>query len=148
VTFTRHFVLDEESVGSGISAVIHMTADTRYKLFVNGERVSVGPTRSCPQIWYYDTIDIQPWLKRGDNEIRVVVLRFFAAASTALPFARTAYPGLSLAGSVMKGQHELVDVSTDDRWKGKIQRGTRFPKGLEDDPFLHVSARPRIATQV
>jgi hypothetical protein len=60
-----------------------------YKLYVNGKHIAVGPTRSSPLIWYYDTLDIAPYLEKGQNEIRFVVVRYFATLRSAIPFVRT-----------------------------------------------------------
>ncbi|CAK7245891.1 MAG: hypothetical protein STHCBS139747_007496 [Sporothrix thermara] len=82
------------------SAVLHFSADTRYKLFVNGARVAIGPARSSPWIWYYDTLDIGPYLRPGENEVVFVVLRYFATVRGAMPFARTPFPGLTVVGKI------------------------------------------------
>ncbi|CAK7222175.1 hypothetical protein SBRCBS47491_004780 [Sporothrix bragantina] len=82
------------------SAVLHFSADTRYKLFVNGKRVAVGPARSSPWIWYYDTLDIGPYLQPGDNEVVFLVVRYFVTVRGAMPFARTPFPGLTAVGQI------------------------------------------------
>ncbi|KAJ6086118.1 hypothetical protein N7486_010399 [Penicillium sp. IBT 16267x] len=48
---------------------VHVSADSRYRLFVNGQRVSFGPCKSYPERWYYETIDILPYLTEGENVI-------------------------------------------------------------------------------
>jgi len=55
------------------SFIIHITADNRYSLFVNGESVCSGPARGDLSQWYYETIDIKPFLKYGTNLIAVIV---------------------------------------------------------------------------
>ena len=35
-------------------AFIKISADTRYKLYINGQLVEIGPSRGDCQIWYYD----------------------------------------------------------------------------------------------
>lgn len=52
-----------------------MTADTRYKLFVNGRRAMIGPSRGSERIWYFDTLDISSFLEQS-NEIIVQVVRY------------------------------------------------------------------------
>src|SRR5580658_2017741 len=42
--------------------VIHVSGDNRYELFVNGERVLVGPARGDLNYWRYETLDIAPHL--------------------------------------------------------------------------------------
>src|SRR6056297_1351543 len=53
--------------------VIHVSADNRYKLFVNGEWIGNGPARSDPDHWYYETYDIASQLKEGKNILAATV---------------------------------------------------------------------------
>lgn len=53
--------------------VVSISADNRYRLFVNGERVAFGPQAGEPMHWYFDTIDLGPWLKAGRNVIAAQV---------------------------------------------------------------------------
>jgi hypothetical protein len=53
--------------------LVHVTADNRYKLFVNGQLVSIGPARSDIQHWNYATLDLAPYLKQGKNHIAAKV---------------------------------------------------------------------------
>src|SRR6185503_7143006 len=45
------------------SFIIHVSADNRYKLFVNGRLVSLGPTRGDIYHWNYETVDLASNLK-------------------------------------------------------------------------------------
>ena len=57
-------------------AVLHVTADSRYQLFVNGQFVGRGPAR-CLQEWQqYDTYDLRPFLRPGNNCIAAIVHQF------------------------------------------------------------------------
>lgn len=151
VRFSRSFHLpaaDHASSGSGSdsvpSALLHFSADTRYKLLINGKRVAVGPARSSPWIWYYDTLDIGPYLQPGDNEIVFLVLRYFVTLRGAMPFARTPFPGLTVVGSVhSQSQPDPIDLGTlSPGWLARVDDSIRFPTGLIDDGFLHVSDPP------
>lgn len=53
--------------------LVHVTADNRYKLYVNGQLVSLGPARSDIQHWNYTTLDLAPYLKQGKNSIAAKV---------------------------------------------------------------------------
>ena len=52
---------------------IHVSADNRYNLFVNGERVCYGPAKGDLQTYKYDVIDIAPFLKSGENLLAALV---------------------------------------------------------------------------
>jgi alpha-L-rhamnosidase len=53
--------------------IIHVSADNRYKLFVNEKFVSLGPARGDIAHWNYETVDIAPYLKAGKNIIASLV---------------------------------------------------------------------------
>ena len=58
------------------SFVINISADNRYRLFVNGQPVCWGPARGDISHWYYDTVDTAPFMKEGKNTFAVVVWNF------------------------------------------------------------------------
>lgn len=53
--------------------IIHVSADNRYKLFINQKLVSMGPARGDIAHWNYETIDIAPYLQSGKNIIAAQV---------------------------------------------------------------------------
>jgi len=64
-------------LGAGLrSAEVHVTADSRYKLFVNGEFVGRGPARYDQRWQSYDTYDILPFLQEGENVISAIVHQY------------------------------------------------------------------------
>ena len=93
-------------------------------------------------IWYYDTLDIAPYLKPGKNEIQFAVLRYFACSRGAMAFERTALPGLTIVGHVEAGA-EPIDLGSHHGWTAYPDESVQFPSGLVDDVFLHVSAACR-----
>lgn len=61
----------------------------------------------------------------------------------AMPFARTPFPGLTVVGTIEAGDGPdatVVDLrSTGPGWLAQVDESIRFPTGLVDDGFLHVS---------
>ena len=53
--------------------LVHVSADNRYKLFVNEQLISFGPTRGDITHWNYETIDLADFLKAGENTIAALV---------------------------------------------------------------------------
>ncbi|NQT51816.1 alpha-L-rhamnosidase N-terminal domain-containing protein, partial [bacterium] len=61
---------------TGGPATLHITADSRYWLWVNGEFLGHGPVRAWPSHWKYDTYDLAPHFRKGDNVVAVLVQHF------------------------------------------------------------------------
>ncbi|RLF02913.1 MAG: alpha-L-rhamnosidase [Thermoprotei archaeon] len=57
-------------------AFLHITADSRYVLYVNGIKIGQGPARSWPFKQAYDTYDVKHLLKRDKNVIAVLVQHY------------------------------------------------------------------------
>jgi alpha-L-rhamnosidase len=70
--FRKTFSLDQKPS----SFIIHVSADNRYKLYVNGTMASFGPARSDVYAWNYETVDIASYLQPGKNVLAAVVWNF------------------------------------------------------------------------
>lgn len=55
---------------------VHVSADNRYKLYVNGSFVCDGPCKGDVCNWSYETVDLAPYLKAGRNVVSAVVWNF------------------------------------------------------------------------
>ena len=93
VLFRKSFTLEKLPIEE---TVLHVSADTRYRLFLNGKRISFGPCKSYPTRWYYETVDITPLLQPGKNVFSAKVLRFSATNAAGTSMSRTPLPGLIL----------------------------------------------------
>lgn len=71
--------------------VVHVTADNRYQLWVNGERVVWGPARGDLNHWRYETVDLAPRLKAGRNVLAAVVWNYGELAPEAQTTWRTGF---------------------------------------------------------
>ena len=92
------------------SFVVHVSADNRYKLFVNGKFVSLGPARGDVFHWNFETIDIAPHLQNGKNVISAVVWNY----GNMRPEAQISYQ----TGFILQGNGEAESVvNTDNTWK-------------------------------
>jgi alpha-L-rhamnosidase len=71
-----HFRKSFELASVPSEFIIHVSADNRYRLFVNGQAVCFGPARGDLGHWFYESIDIAPFLKSGKNLLAAVVWNF------------------------------------------------------------------------
>lgn len=60
--------------GDLFKAVLKITADDYFKLYINGEFVTQGPPPSYPQAYYYMELPVGKFLKSGENVIAVHTL--------------------------------------------------------------------------
>jgi hypothetical protein len=90
VTFRRTFEIREEPTED---VLLHVSADTRYRLYLNGESISFGPCKSYLSRWNYETVHIGHLLKTGANVFAAKVLRFSAAHDGCLSMVRSPLPG-------------------------------------------------------
>jgi alpha-L-rhamnosidase len=117
-------VPDESSTGYGVylfrkkidlnnkpdSFVIHVSADNRYKLFVNEQQVSLGPGRGDLDHWNFTTLDIAPFLHSGKNIIAAQVWNEGEWRAEGQISLRTAF--------ILQGDdHNEIKIITDSSWK-------------------------------
>ena len=89
--------------------VVHVTGDNRYKLYVNGTLVSLGPAKGDVTHWRYETADLAPWLKAGRNSIAALVYH----EGPQKPDSQ-----LSLeVGFLLQGEGNARQLWTDKSWK-------------------------------
>lgn len=96
--------------------VIHVSADNRYKLYVNGKEVSVGPARGDIYNWNFETVDIAPWLQNGKNTLAAIVWNYAERKPVAqISFNQT---GLIVQGNTEK---EAI-VNTNNSWLCSVNK--------------------------
>lgn len=89
---------------------IYVSADNRYKLFVNNTLVGLGPAKGDIAHWNYDILDIAPYLKQGKNTIAAKV---WNEADVSPEFQFSVKTGFLMQGSSTESQI----VNTDNSWK-------------------------------
>jgi hypothetical protein len=97
-----------------------ISADSRYKVTVNGQRVQWGPAPCDPRNLDADAVDLKPYLKKGKNVIGIEVL-FFGHGDGTWPGGR---PGL-LFNLVIASEAGTVSVVTDGSWQALLDRAHR-----------------------
>ena len=93
-------------------AVAHVTADSRYRLWVNGTLVGFGPARCDPRHQYYDTYDIRRALRPGQNAIAALVHHYGVGTQ----FYVRGAAGFLLQADVRSAGRE-IRLQTDRTWR-------------------------------
>ena len=114
------------------SFIVHVSADNRYQLFANGERVASGPARGDLTHWRFETIDLAPHLKAGRNVLAAVVWNDGAYRAIAQISNRT---GFLLDADGSAGEM----VRTGSEWKSVIDRAYS-PRPPEKDELTGYRA--------
>ncbi|MGY4537633.1 alpha-L-rhamnosidase [Mucilaginibacter sp. UYNi724] len=90
--------------------LIHVSADNRYKLYVNGILVSLGPARGDTYFWNYETVDLAPYLTTGKNVVSALVFNEADYRPEAQISVRTAF--------IVQGNSVAEEIlNTDNTWK-------------------------------
>ena len=90
--------------------IVHVSADNRYRLFVNGHVVCSGPARGDLHNWYFETVDLAPHLQAGENIIAAMVWNMGVHAPVAQISHQTAF--------VLQGNTDAEkEVNTNASWK-------------------------------
>jgi hypothetical protein len=112
--FRKSFELDTKPE----SFVIEVSADPRYRLYVNGTPVCFGPAKSGVNNWRYERLDIARYLKAGKNTLAAWVYNRGDDNPVAQPSAKTAF--------YLKGSSESESsVNTNETWLVTEDKGYR-----------------------
>ena len=134
--WTAKWIWDEESLGEENiwmcfnkkvtlnkipkELVAHISADSKYWLYINGETVVFegsikrGPDENSS---YYDSIDIAPYLKKGENSICALVWYWDNETSYS-------YNSSGQGGFLFEAVGDGITVVSDDSWR--VQRNSAY----------------------
>ena len=97
---------------------VRVSADNRFVLYVNGQRVGDGPARGDLDHWRYERFDLAPLLRAGKNLITVTVWNWGILAPAAQISDRTAF--------LLESEAAGADgIGTPDGWQVEIENGHR-----------------------
>jgi alpha-L-rhamnosidase len=104
--FRKIISLDEKPS----SFIINISADNRYRLFVNGISVCTGPARSDLANWNFETVDIASYLQKGNNIVAATVWNF----AEYRPYSQISYQ----TAFIIQGNSEKEEIiNTNKTWK-------------------------------
>lgn len=98
------------------SFVIHVSADNRYKLYVNEQLISLGPARGDMYYWNFETLDIARYLRPGKNLVSAVVWN----DGSFKPEAQISH----MSAFIVQGNTKAEEIiNTNDSWKAVKDEG-------------------------
>ncbi len=109
--FRRSLALDEVPA----AFPVHISADNRYRFFVNGTSVSTGPARGDLGHWRYETVDLAPYLRAGENVLAAIVWNYAELRPVAQISLRTGFlvQGGNAAAEVVNSGEEWEVMRSD-----------------------------------
>ncbi len=130
-----HFRRSLELAAVPISYQVRVSADNRFILFVNGQRVGDGPARGDLSHWRYERFDLAPLLHAGRNLITATVWNWGIFAPIAQVSDRTAF--------LLESDAIGTDgISTPDGWQVEIESGHRALDRTSVDIPTYFAAGP------
>jgi len=115
-------------------ALLKVSADSWYRLWVNGVWVNDGPCRSWPEHYQYDEIEIAPYLHPGQNELRILV-RYWGTGT----FHTCPQQGGLLAQVELKQlSGNKITIRTDESWLV-----SEFPAFRWNTPKVSIQMEPQ-----
>lgn len=105
-----HFRKSFDLAATPDSFIVHVSADNRYILYVNGEKIGRGPARGDQRHWRFETYDLAEYLNQGQNVIAAVVWNFGDLRPQAQMSHETAF--------IVQGDTKSSSIAnTDQSWK-------------------------------
>uniref|UniRef100_UPI004025D841 alpha-L-rhamnosidase-related protein n=1 Tax=Prevotella sp. TaxID=59823 RepID=UPI004025D841 len=97
---------------------VWVSGDNRYKLFVNGKIVSIGPARSDVKHWNCEEVDLAPYLQTGSNTVTALVWN----EGTERPAANMTYR----TGFFLHAIDKAADIfNTNKQWRCREDKSYR-----------------------
>lgn len=108
---------------------LHITANSRYRLWINGEPVLSGPCKGDYYRHYYETVDVGGYLNAGENIVAVQVLyldpdqadgQYEERSSIFGVVSRGGGHRLAVEGDILDEAGRRVDTLTTGRAKWRV----------------------------
>jgi hypothetical protein len=105
---------------------VHVSADSRYLFFCNGQLVGRGPAKGDVNHHFYETFDLTARLQPGRNVLAALVLDMSRVAHRPTQLGPPCGVMTYAGGFVLEGEFGREDLSTDARWKVAVDTAHRF----------------------
>lgn len=127
-----HFRKSIDLVEKPAHFLVDISADNRYRLFVNGALVSSGPARGDLAHWRYETADLAPFLRKGRNVLAALVWNWGEDRPLAQMTLRT--------GFLLRGETERA-ADTNGSWRALTDSAYSFSRvGPPDDGGFYAAS--------
>ncbi|HFA49343.1 MAG TPA: alpha-L-rhamnosidase [Bacteroidetes bacterium] len=117
--------------------VVHLSADNRYRFYVNGKYVCDGPSRGDINHWRYETVDVAGYLQTGKNTFAAEVVNFGEFRHAAQQTFQTAF---ILQGP--KGAKPNLNTGANTDWKVALNEAYNFIPFVSDSVGGYYAAGP------
>ncbi|MFC1466946.1 MAG: alpha-L-rhamnosidase C-terminal domain-containing protein [Candidatus Brachytrichaceae bacterium NZ_4S206] len=111
--FRKQFTLDQAA-----TIRIHISADQRYQLYLDGRRIGQGPERGAPDLWFYESYDLAL-----DPGAHVLVARVWHWGEHAPQAQMSVTPGFLLAA---EGEWQAALSTGLSAWECALLDGYTF----------------------
>lgn len=149
VYFRKEFVVADGKVPE--TKKIRITADSRYKLYLNGSFVQEGPQKAMSlREWFVDEAEVAPYLREGQNVAAVEVLRYPAPNfSSSAPRTNDSLYRTEIANLYVEDvaqAEEEVKLAGKSGWKCRINREVQIvgedarPAPIHIQEIVHADA--------
>lgn len=124
-----HFRKTVELSAIPAAYIIHVSADNRYRLYINGIWIGEGPARGDLRHWQFGTFNLTPYLKEGKNVLAAEVWNMGVHAPVAQISNETSF--------LVQGDNvHYKDFNTDTTWKVLCDSAYQ-PTALQTGAILH-----------
>ncbi len=127
INFRRDLVLEKAPT----KARFVLTADSRYKLWINGIYVGRGPARSWPDTMALDDLDIASYLRAGPNHL---ALQVYSPGYSHFAYVHRAAMGwigwVDIDGEITVSDHHW-HVRRDASYSAQVPRVSIYGTGVE-----------------
>lgn len=103
-----------------VTVRIHVSADNRYRLFLDGRPIGRGPERGSPERWFYESYDLE--LNAGTH---VLLAQSWWLGDTTAPWAQMSIR----SGFLLAAEGEWTEIVSTGLapWESCIMPGFEFP---------------------
>ena len=136
---TLHFKKSLELAAVPVHYIVHVSADNRFVLYLNGQRVGDGPARGDLAHWRYETFELAPLLHPGANLLAATVWNFDIYAPVAQFTDRTAF----LVQTENQGKPDpKSSADTNETWQVEEEPGQTPRPKKANEQYTYFASGP------